>query len=194
MVYAAVDVETGGLDHKKNPILSIGCAPLNGGEEFFVQIKADPSTCDAEALRVNKLDPTQGVEPLVALGMFTEWIKRNAIPGQEYKLHCVGQNFGGFDALFLKEFMGASAFRTYISYRYGDTQAVGMALIDAGIIDAISPKLDHLLNSYAIRNDKPHDALEDARAEAKLWNAMIKTLRNLHACEEFASNHRCGEA
>lgn len=180
MVRGAVDVETGGLDHKVHPILAIGIQPLGFDlDPLYLRVKADPTRCDAEALAVNHLDPTEGLELGEAKAKLIEYIVSNTVRGAEYKLHPVGQNFGGFDALFLREFMGFKPYREFVSYRFGDTQALALALCDAGIIEPKSIKLDHLLEYFGITNAQPHHALSDATAEAKLWNAMIKILKDL---------------
>lgn len=176
-MYAAIDVETGGLDHKVNPMLSVAFVPLDGSDPLYVQIRGDAARCDAKALQINGLDPNAGDEPSVARQKIIDYVASKSIPGLEYLVHPIGQNFGGFDALFLREFLGFELYRKMFSYRYGDTQAVAMALEHAGRIKPKSIKLDHLLEYYGIVNEHPHHALSDAVAGAKLWNALIKEVR-----------------
>ena len=81
-IFAAIDIETTGLDVELHEILDIAIVPLNEDftisatmPEFTARVRAEhPETATVEALRVNGLNPAEGKNKKEVADEFRQWL------------------------------------------------------------------------------------------------------------------------
>lgn len=85
-IFAAIDIETTGLDFSKCEMIELAIVPLNRDfslsavPEFIARIKAEhPETAEAQALQVNGLNPADGDSRAKALENLLCWLTDNGI-------------------------------------------------------------------------------------------------------------------
>ena len=167
-----VDVETGGLDATKNPLLSIGAMDYKTGASFYGECRTTQGmTVEAAALYVNGFlaeHITDNNKPSAAqlYKQFVEWANSNF--GQVKHL-IGGQQVGAFDVTFLHAAAGGKAeFEKSFSYRTVDLHSVAYAKFGESL------SLDGILTKLGLAPEpKPHNALTGAKLERK---AFIKLL------------------
>ena len=90
VIFAAIDIETTGLDVEKHEIIDFAIVPLNDDfkvsalPEFSIRIKADhPENAAARAMQINRLNPAEGVNREAAQEEFHQWLsaRQPACPG-----------------------------------------------------------------------------------------------------------------
>lgn len=164
----AVDTETGGLDPIQNDILSI--AFYNPDTEIYIQIKGDPKFCDAKALEINGLDPTQGVTRAEAQEQLIAWWTKLGQP----KFQLVGHNAAAFDLGFIKQLALPSKFYDY----HIEDSMIAMAILKrAGKINLPRVNLKACCDYFGITFEA-HNALEDAKASWQVYQKCLDLLRN----------------
>jgi|GEM_PF-3024773 len=175
----AIDVETSGLIPGRHEILQLGLYTEKA--EFLLQVKAlHPEWADPESLKINGLNPEQGVHPSEAVKMLDHWWETNFGDLTGFKLEPLGHNAGSFDmpmvrALLLGELgpdLGFKAYDRWFSYRIRDTAVLALALQDAGRITT-GPSLDKLVARFGLRRSSIHNALEDARLEYAVYKKLV---------------------
>jgi DNA polymerase III epsilon subunit-like protein len=174
---AAVDVETTGLILGFHEILSIGVAPFDKElPTYYGRLKAEhPERIQAKAMEINKLDPSegesQGAGAISFLGYVQELFEAFELKHGlvERKLHASGQNFGGFDALFLKVLLGETRYNDFFSYRYRDLQSAAALAVGSGVVKLKSIKLPDIMQGLALPELEYHHALNDAIMERDAW-------------------------
>ena len=102
-----LDIETGGLEPRQNPLLSIGAVDYQTGDEFYIECGAHPDLqCDDAPLAVNGFTSEQAFDPSKPSGreayaLFAEWAR-----GRDNVL--AGQQVGSFDIPFLHLYAGGN--------------------------------------------------------------------------------------
>src|SRR5574344_1343960 len=83
-IFAAIDLETTGLDFERCEVIELAIVPLNPDftvsaiPEFTAQIKAEhPETAEADALRINGLNPQDGESKAKVRDDIIQWMKDN---------------------------------------------------------------------------------------------------------------------
>lgn len=186
-----VDVETTGLDSKKNSIVSMGALdffnPLN---QFYIECRAfDGAEFNSQALEINGFSESEIKSRKIGLDKavtkFLEW--SNDIED----LTLAGEN------VFFDRDMLASAFERYnIDFPYGrriiDLHTVSYLDMLAGVIEIPKIKnrsnlsLDHTLHYVGLNGEpKPHNALRGAKLEAKAFSRLIFKKRLLQEYRDF---------
>ena len=104
VIFAAIDIETTGLDVEKHEIIDFAIVPLNDDfkvsalPEFSIRIKADhPENAAARAMQINRLNPAEGVNREAAQEEFHQWLSDNEIE----KIYPVAHNLE-FDMKFIR--------------------------------------------------------------------------------------------
>jgi DNA polymerase III epsilon subunit-like protein len=182
-----IDTETGGLDPRRNSIISLGAVVWRNGElidEFEVLIR-EPELClDPEALAINKIDRREielrGKTPSCAIDEFENFLKKNFSGDlSNRRLTLAGHNIG-FDKSFLRrlyEFTNRSFDDTF-SHRSIDTSSIVAFLMLAGAVAIDKPSSDAAFEYFGI-NFKPgtrHTSLGDAAATATLFNRLLEVV------------------
>lgn len=169
--FAFIDIETTGLNLKKNEVIEIGCVlttpELEVIEEFELKIKPERiENADPVALKVNhynekdwenSYDLKEGMEILV-----------------EKTQNCimVGHNVS-FDAGFLEYSFNKTQIINKMHYHKLDTVSIVWAKLHR------EPDLDHfslreLCERFGIKNERAHSALPDARATFLLYKKLME--------------------
>lgn len=177
-----LDVETGGRDPAVHPLLTIGLVTLNQAGELLrplhLRLRHDQYVTEPEALAVTGIDleahhaqaQPQG-EVVAALRDYAEASARET--GVEKTL-LAGHNFG-FDLSFVRP-LYPELFR---SFRRGplDTKVIAQFLIQSGALPRrVGTALDGLAGHFGVVYGA-HDALEDARATARVYLGLEGLVR-----------------
>ena len=185
-----LDTETGGLDPEKHSILQVGAilweldAPIVGQPVFEQKIIEMPCNVDPEALAVNGIDIARhrqvALTPGEALHGFKRWLDQHF---DEEKVVLGGHNIG-FDVSFIRRLYrvcygedGAKLYEERFSHRTLDTASIARFLIMAGLVPVQDPKSNSLFEHFGVSPERPHDALEDAIATARLLNKLLEVVR-----------------
>ena len=178
-VFAAIDLETSGLDVSKGEILDIAIVPLNDDftvskdvPEFTARVKADhPETAEAQALQVNRLNPNEGESREKVTADIRQWLTDNGIES----ITPVGQNLD-FDLSFIaRELPELSK----IIRRHGrDSMWLALAVNDIALRDTGEPRfpkvsLSALKNALGITGGVQHNAFEDAKDAALVYKKLL---------------------
>lgn len=190
-----IDVETSGLDPRRNVILSLGAClarhhPAGAGPVdlavFEDQLVYDPrldleGAVDEQALEVNGLDldhvRAEGLPPERAMNLLKGWLLDVLRPGDlvdvrgEPRHILGGQNFGCFDYPFLmawREHYGVELPRH--SRRFVDTATLLHLLRTTAAIPPDVVSLAQFIEAgFAGDYLKPHSAADDAQASAMVF-------------------------
>jgi len=182
-IIASIDLETTGTVPGYHEIVQIAVVPLGNnlepvGTPFNRLIKPEfPDRADPKALEINGL----GVEALAdepdgdkVSDLLDEWFTGLGCGGRIIPL---AHNYI-FEHGFLNAWLGAKQFNRLFHYLPRDGMLLALSLKDkcalAGLPEPFnSVSLTNLCEVYGIVNEKPHDALADAIAEAKLYRALL---------------------
>ena len=181
-IVAAIDLETTGLDAVRCEIIDMAVVPLNADftvsaeiPEFTSRIKAEhPETADADALRINGMNLSDGVPLETVRQDFIAWMKDNGIR----KIVPLAHNLG-FDMKFLlKTFPEASR---VFCHRGRDSMRLALAINDISVRDngeSMFPcfSLSAVKETLGIVGDVSHSAFEDAKDAAAVYRKMLKML------------------
>jgi DNA polymerase-3 subunit epsilon len=185
-----IDTETGGLDPSQHSILSLALVVWRDGgidDELLINIREDEVVATDAALRINGIDlrTHEGDDPMQAVERIKAFLLKNNIFKQA---HMAGHNVASFDYGFVKRLYrlaGADIDKTF-HYRMLDTMTMALALDQVGRLPGLRGYgLDGLCQRFGIQIRKagagvPHNALEDARATAKLMSRLLDMVRNVH--------------
>ena len=176
------DVETGGLDPKRDAILQIaGMIVVDGKvvEIFNYLLKPmEGKNVDPKALEINKIDPSCGQEPEAVysqlLGLLDTYVSKY---NKQDKFHIFGYN-GNFDANFLRQFFADNGNEFFGSYFWSPVIDV---MTYAGI--KLMPERRNMLNfklgtvceHLGIELEGAHNALSDIYATRKIWTLLGET-------------------
>lgn len=161
-----LDVETGGLDPTKNPLLSIGAKVFGKDLTFYGECSPRNGTiCTDIALKINGLNP--GKDGLMTekelLEYFKTWCEING-PFD----YMAGVNIG-FDSMFLRVANIQYGFGDYY-YRKIEIQTIALMAHLQGLISlpikkgAPSLSLDSILSCFGLRRDgSTHTAISDVK-------------------------------
>lgn len=188
--WVVIDTETGGLDPNEHSILSLGAVVWRDGgidDEILINIREDEVVATDAALRINGIDlrAHEGDDPMQAVERIKAFLLKNNIFKQA---HMAGHNVASFDYGFMKRLyrLGGADINKTFHYRMLDTMTMALALDQVGRLPGLRGYgLDGLCQRFGIQIRKagpgvPHNALEDARATAKLMSRLLDMVRNPH--------------
>ena len=175
-----LDVETGGLDADRNPVLQIAMGIPKEDKWANLKIQAGGLKVDDAALAVNglKRDDLESNERLTqAAGAIAvkNWVEENVGGRAEIVAHNAQ-----FDKRFVEAWFGRVGvpFERTFHYLWMDTMGLFLVLRNLGLIFPQSLKLSGLCAYFKIPLIGAHDALVDIRATVelfRLYNEFIKT-------------------
>ncbi|ADV65707.1 3'-5' exonuclease [Deinococcus maricopensis] len=170
-----LDTETGGMDPAVHPLLTVGLVTLQDGEitrPLHLRVRHDTYTVDPEAMRVNGIDLLTHHDEAHPPAEVAAAIR--AYAAEVGRVMLGGHNFA-FDLGFLRTLLPD---RSRV-FRCGhvDTKTTAQFLIHAGILPKkVGTALDQLAKHFGIEY-QAHDALEDARTTAIVYNEFLKLVR-----------------
>lgn len=167
--FVVIDIETDGLDFKKNNIIEIGAVKICGESLYYFQSlvkinKSLPSQV-SELTKINdKLLEDEGRDIEKVLEEFLDFIG-------DYPL--VGYNLN-FDIMFINSALKQARKNQIKNKKY---DLLNYVKKEKKFLP--SYKLSYVLKEYDIKEDQPHIALEDAKLTFKLSNKVDKFLKDL---------------
>lgn len=165
--YVIVDVETSGLDMKKDRLISIGAVALNQGridfaDTFQVILRQDQVSSNENILihGIGGSTQSSGVEPADALLRFLQFIGKDQLVAYH---------------AFFDQAMIDKAMIEYLGLRLGQSW-IDLAWVLPDLFQYRNDNrvaLDDWLQFFAIENHQRHNAVFDAYATAKLMQVAI---------------------
>lgn len=190
-----VDLETGGLDPKKHPIIQIAAVAVNESleaeEAFEVKIHFDEKKAAADALRKNHYHPgvwqNEGKPAEVAAKEFAAFLRRHAtLPtlsakGEFYRVAQLVAHNAAFDGPFL--FTWYEKLGAFLPAKRLVLCTMQLAMWQFWMPGATTPasfKLADLCEHFGVpfHAAKAHDALADVTATFELFRAMSESVGN----------------
>lgn len=201
----AIDTETTGLDPIKHSLFEIGAVLFQVDKDnslksimekrWWVQWEDNEVELSPGAMAVNNYLDRRKIENIVRSDESNrrEFYGRPDDVALDFVLWCakqradfipiylVGQNVS-FDINFLNMFVAKHArvdkWSDMFSYRVRDTSTISHFLRSAGVTNFEKGSLVDLAKKYGVKLERAHTALDDARATAGIYCAMVKELRS----------------
>jgi ribonuclease T len=171
--FISVDIEAAGPIPSQYALLSIGaCTFTQPRQTFYAELVPDKERAVPDAMQIHGLDMTrltqEGLPPAEALRRFTDWLAEVVPPGRsplmvafnapfdwmfinDYFIHYLGTNPFGHSAVDIKAvYLGASG------QPWAETSGL------------------HLHQRYHGGSKLTHNALEDAVAQAEIFEGILK--------------------
>jgi DNA polymerase III epsilon subunit-like protein len=180
-IFAAIDIETTGLDVNKHEILSLAIVPLNNDfsisriPEFTARIKAvHPEKSCKKALAINKLNPYIGDSLKTVEENILYWMQDNNIS----KITPVAHNVE-FDIAFLYKYF--PKLRKVFSHHGRDSMRLALTINDITMRESgkelfPSASLACVKEVLNVIGDVTHDAFEDAKDAAIVYRRLTEML------------------
>lgn len=170
--FVSVDIEAAGPHPSRYALLSIGaCLVADPRHSFYVELKPDSLHATEEALRVSQFSIENlletGVPPAEAMAHFETWISAEVPPGQNPIF--VAFN-APFDWMFVNDYFYRYLGRNPFGYSALDIKAFYMGM--TGTLWSQST-FDHIATRYFEGRTLTHNALQDARDQAFIFQAML---------------------
>jgi len=171
-LYISVDIEASGPIPGEYSMLSLGACVVGHPEQaIYLELKPDSPQHDPEAVGVTGFDLQElavtGLDPLQAMQKVAEWLADISAPGG--KVIFVGLN-APFDWSFVN----------YYFHKYLGSNPFGFAALDlkAYYMGAFNLEWKQTKSSHMSANLHPqtaptHNALDDARYQAELFQLML---------------------
>ncbi|MEZ5116736.1 MAG: 3'-5' exonuclease [Candidatus Nanopelagicales bacterium] len=170
-VYVSIDVETTGPTPHRHAMIALGaCLVTRPDDGFYVELRPDRDDVDPDALAVSGLSlerlRDEGADPAAAMRAFVDWVGQVTPEGcrpvftafnapfdwmfvHDYLLRYVGENPFGHSALDVKSYY------------------MGLARVPFG-----ATGFRHAAHAYGLPAGLSHNALQDARDQARLFRRM----------------------
>lgn len=174
-----VDIETGGLDPRKNPIIAIGAVDFDTGTTFYGECRPRSDlTITEEALKVNGFTQeymkTIKTSPYMLLENFHYWIT-----GLKSDFTIAGEN-PSFDRDFLRENFKHFDLDNPFNHRTVDLHSIAYGhMLSKGFMIPFDNRKNKL-NSDVIfvytgipAEPRPHNALNGAKYETEAFSRLI---------------------
>ncbi len=182
-IFAAIDLETTGLEPGWHEVLEIAIVPLNPNftisteiPEFSCRIRAEhPERVDPKAIAVNKLNPSEGEEIADVRAELVQWALENGITSitplahnLKFDLDFMNSAFPEFSRIFTHH--GRDSMRLALSMN--DVFQMQEADLRFGSVSLRSLKL-----ALGVDGEVQHHALEDAKDAAHVYRRLTSMLR-----------------
>lgn len=170
--FVSIDVETAGPTPGDYSLLSIGaCLVDDPDANFYVELQPDSAAVVASALAVGGLDlatlAIEGEDPADAMAAFEDWLI--AVVPQGCRPVFVGFN-AAFDWMFVAEYFQRHLGRNPFGHAALDMKSFAMGM--TGSTWAATSMRD-LSPRYLDGHTLTHNALEDARDQARMFRAFL---------------------
>lgn len=167
----AIDVETGGLNHKEDSILSIAIIPKDG-PRFIARMYDPKKKVNDEALAVNKLFDYREYPTVDIIGpQLLEYLDSN-----KFLVEPLG-HFVQFDLSFVRELIGDFFFNKYFNTRCTRcSKQLLTTLIDAGLYEG-STSLGKACEAFGIPLVDAHNSEADAVASYNLYFEIVERIK-----------------
>lgn len=170
--YISVDVETSGPIPGEFSMLSLGaCVVGNTNQTFYTEIKPLNDNFIKQALAVNGLKiedlKIKGEKPAEAMGRFEKWVKQ--VSG-DYRPVFVAFNATfdwSFTHWYFVKFLGRNPF----GISGLDIKAYYMGMKNVGWGETTKK---HVRSQFQPKTQHTHNALDDAREQAEIFEKMLK--------------------
>jgi DNA polymerase-3 subunit epsilon len=185
---AAVDVETSGTRSDYHEVIQIGLVCLDDAlnptdKQFYHNIRPDyPGRMEPGAIEINGLTLetlTDAADQWQVSEWLGEWFESLNL-GRGAKLIPLAHNWT-FEYRFLSAWLGDNLRDEVFHYHPRDAMVYALGINDRYGLRGTAPfekvSLEYLCKYFGIVNDKPHDALADAIAEAKVYKALLECER-----------------
>jgi DNA polymerase III epsilon subunit-like protein len=185
---AAVDVETTGTRSDFHEVIQIGIVCLDSdlnptGKQFYHNIWPDyPDRMEPGAIEINGLTMEAllgAATPMQVSDWLTEWFDSLKL-GRDAKLIPLAHNWT-FEYRFLTAWLGDHQRDQIFHYHPRDAMVYALGINDRYGLNGKAPfekvSLEYLCQYFGVVNEKPHDALADAVAEAKVYKALLECER-----------------
>lgn len=189
----AIDIETTGLNWRKNSIWQLGIVAIDLHYEvckdtspFSVTIKPEEGeealeTCMPRHKKKVAEALVSGVESEEAVTLFEDWIEKELKLLSEKRILPLAHNWV-FERDFLQPWLGVETFDYYFDGRYRDTQVMAAMLLDLDAVKATNYELARidlgsLCTRYGIDRACPHEALSDALDVIRVYNKLLLSFK-----------------
>jgi len=202
--YLFFDCETGGLDCKKHPLLTVFFGvydrDFNLIDELYLQLKPENTAnmiVEPSAMKVTGIDMSQhlsdpntvtyeeGQKKLLSL------LERNKTKGLRIHYTPAGHNLQ-FDLNFIfSQLIEESAWRKYAHYKYLDTFRLTNFLQDAGVLPKDLGNLGSLVEYFGLPMRDAHHAKEDIKMTVDVFKElqnMLKRIKNSADSNDVSSS------
>lgn len=171
--YISVDIESSGPIVGKHSMLSIGaCVVGDPTNSFYAELKPIGPDFDADALKVSGFDLSQlvdsGEAPLVAMNRFRTWLSEQA---QDKKIIFVGFN-ACYDWQFVNWYLLAFGGQNPFGFSGIDIKSYYMGKCRLAWAKTTSNQLPQ---EYRPDSPQTHNALDDARAQASIFEKLLSS-------------------
>lgn len=183
----AVDLETTGTKPGYHEIVQIAIVPLNSDIEpmdvrpFYINLQPlFPQRSESQAMSANGLSLDNlckhGVHPDRVIDLLIDYVEGLDLPYQR-KITPLAHNWP-FEHSFLTAWLGTSLRDAMFHYHARDAMTYALSLNDRAFRRAeaapfSSVGLSSLCNHFGIKNENPHDALNDCLAEAEVYKNLL---------------------
>lgn len=181
-----LDLETGGLNPRTHDLLTVGLYTDPAGPlpptAHLAMVSKEHYRATPEALSVNRLSLSELREEGQPLSEVDARLAERIaeLHGHARRLHLGGHNLD-FDLSFLEAQLPRThgvLQHTGTLRRQVDTARLAVLLIDAGLTRTDRQSLEALCQEFGVPSGE-HDALQDARATAGVYAAMVERLSAL---------------
>lgn len=183
-----IDLETGGTDITRHPIIQIAAVAVGERFEelaaFESKVQFDKDTAEPAALQLNHWDADvwrrEAKHASETINAFSAFLKRYADvsmvskrSGNEYFVaQLAGYNAATFDGPFLRQFYSVNGAFFPASYRVMDVMQRALWHFHEHGSHPQDFKLGTLCSHFGIDLSQAHDALADCRATIQLYKAI----------------------
>lgn len=172
--FISVDVETAGPEPSRYPLLSIGaCLVIEPDRGFYVELQPDADETQPDALAVSGLSLAElrksGSPPAAALQDWADWLEQQVSSDPIM----VALN-APFDWSFVNSYFHRYLGHNPFGHAALDIKAYAMGAL---ALDWRATSFDRLVAEFQEGTALEHNALADARAQARLFRALLEHSR-----------------
>jgi DNA polymerase III epsilon subunit-like protein len=173
--FVSVDIEAAGPSPSRYALLAIGaCLVADPERGFYAELRPWSLQADPEAMAVHGLSlealARDGEEPAAALVRLEEWLAAELLDARPV--------FVGFNAPFDWMFV-ADAFHRYLGRNPFGYAALDIKSLYTGLrgVDWADANWERIAARYGLPDSLPHNALADARLQARLFATLFEEAR-----------------
>lgn len=183
-VFISVDIETAGPVPSDYALLAIGACRMDQPDiSFYLEFRPDREKFEQSAIEISGLEPErlkqEGTPPPQAMQAFESWILEQIPKGGQ----AVFVAFNApFDWMFVADYFHRYLGRNPFGHRALDIKALFMGKF--GVPWHLTG-MDAVTRELGLKIRLSHNALEDARDQARIFNSIVRSRTDLSAQEEI---------